>query len=98
MKKSLASMAIAISCLGVTGVRADAGQFYLAPGLQGMNYDNEVGFDNDVGYVIGIGYDFTSKLSAELSVMDLNPQTKAARELDQDLWKVDVFYGLDVAL
>ncbi|MCH9795256.1 MAG: OmpA family protein [Gammaproteobacteria bacterium] len=98
MKKSLASMAIAISCLGVTGVRADAGQFYLAPGLQGMNYDNEVGFDNDVGYVIGIGYDFTSKLSAELSVMDLNPQTKAARELDQDLWKVDVFYGLDFDL
>ena len=82
----------------MTGVRADAGQFYLAPGLQGMNYDDEVGFDNDFGYVIGIGYDFTSKLSAELSVVDLNPETKAARELDQDLWKVDVFYGLDFDL
>lgn len=98
MKKSLVSVAIAISCLGVTCGRADVGQFYFAPGMQGMNYDGEVGLENDLGYVIGIGYDFTSKLSAELSVMDLNPETKAKRELDQDLWKVDVFYGLDFDL
>jgi OOP family OmpA-OmpF porin len=98
MKKSLVSMAIAISCLGVTGGRADVGQLYFAPGLQGMNYDGEVGLENDLGYVIGIGYDFTPKLSAELSVMDLNPETKAKRELDQDLWKVDVFYELDFDL
>ena len=98
MKKSLVSLAIAVSCLGATVALADAGQFYIAPGLQKMNYDAEVGLDNDLGYVIGIGYDFTSRLSAEFSVMDLNPETKAKRELDQDLWKVDVLYGLDFDL
>lgn len=98
MKKSLVSLAIAVSCLGVTVALADAGQFYIAPGLQKMNYDAEVGLDNDLGYVIGIGYDFTSRLSAEFSVMDLNPETKAKRELDQDLWKIDVLYGLDFDL
>ncbi len=98
MKKSLVSLAIAVSCLGATVALADAGQFYIAPGLQKMNYDAEVGLDNDLGYVIGIGYDFTSRLSAEFSVMDLNPETKAKRELDQDLWKVDVLYGLDFNL
>ena len=98
MKKSLVSLAIAFSCLGATVALADAGQFYIAPGLQKMNYDAEVGLDNDLGYVIGIGYDFNSRLSAEFSVMDLNPETKAKRELDQDLWKVDVLYGLDFDL
>lgn len=98
MKKSLVSLAIAVSCLGATVALADAGQFYIAPGLQKMNYDAEVGLDNDIGYVIGIGYDFTSRLSAEFSVMDLNPETKAKRELDQDLWKIDVLYGLDFDL
>ncbi len=98
MKKSLVSLAIAVSCLGATVALADAGQFYIAPGLQKMNYDAEVGLDNDLGYVIGIGYDFTARLSAEFSVMDLNPETKAKRELDQDLWKVDVLYGLDFNL
>lgn len=98
MKKSLVSLAIAVSCLGATVALADAGQFYIAPGLQKMNYDAEVGLDNDLGYVIGIGYDFTSRLSAEFSVMDLNPETKARRELDQDLWKIDVLYGLDFDL
>ena len=98
MKKSLVSLAIAVSCLGATVALADAGQFYIAPGLQKMNYDAEVGLDNDLGYVIGIGYDFTSRLSAEFSVMDLNPETKAKRELDQDLWKIDVLYGLDFDL
>ena len=98
MKKSLVSLAIAVSCLGATVALADAGQFYIAPGLQKMNYDAEVGLDNDLGYVIGIGYDFNSRLSAEFSVMDLNPETKAKRELDQDLWKIDVLYGLDFDL
>lgn len=98
MKKSLVSLAIAVSCLGATVALADAGQFYIAPGLQKMNYDAEVGLDNDLGYVIGIGYDFTSRLSAEFSVMDLNPETKTKRELDQDLWKIDVLYGLDFDL
>ena len=98
MKKSLVSLAIAVSCLGATVALADAGQFYIAPGLQKMNYDAEVGLDNDLGYVIGIGYDFTPRLSAEFSVMDLNPETKAKRELDQDLWKIDVLYGLDFDL
>jgi OOP family OmpA-OmpF porin len=91
-----AVVAMSLSCAG-EGL-ADAGQFYIAPGLQGMNYDDELGVDNDRGGVIGIGYDFTSRLSGEFSVADLDPKIRGGGEIDQDLWKVDLLYGLDVAI
>ena len=91
-----AVVAMSLSCAGEA--LADAGQFYIAPGLQGMNYDDELGVDNDRGGVIGIGYDFTSRLSGEFSIADLDPKIRGGGEIDQDLWKVDLLYGLDVAI
>lgn len=75
-------------------VSADEGQFYLAPSMQIMNYDNGTGFDNELGYGIGVGYDFTTRLSGEFSVLDLDPQMPRAPSVDQDLWKVDLLYNL----
>lgn len=98
MNKLLLATALGFLCTGTSALFADAGQFYLAPGLQSMNYDDETGYDSDTGYVIGLGYDFTSRLSGELSVADVNPETRNKRAIDQDLWKVDLFYGLDFDL
>lgn len=92
--KSLAAMIFVAAT--VQGVSADEGQFYLAPSMQIMNYDNGTGFDNELGYGIGIGYDFSSRLSGEFSVLDLDPQVSNERSVDQDLWKLDLLYNLDL--
>ena len=36
---------------------ADAGQFYVAPGLQFMDFDDGTGLGDDTGYSIGFVYD-----------------------------------------
>jgi len=77
---------------------ADAGQFYVAPGLQWMNFDDSVtGFDDDEGYFFGIGYDFTDRISAELSTFDLDPET-AGGDVDVDHYKLDLIYNFDKKL
>lgn len=89
---------LAVSSCGMSVTSADEGQAYIVPGLQWMNYDNELNYPNEIGHFVGIGYDISSRLSAELSVADLNPETPNKRELDQDLWKFDIIYDLDLKL
>src|SRR5690606_41946731 len=45
---------------------AAEGQFYLAPGLQWMDFDKDRQLDDEVGFSLGLGYDFTDKVSGEL--------------------------------
>lgn len=73
---------------------ADAGQFYIAPGLQWMDFDDGTGLGDDTGYFIGFGYDLTDRISAELSTFDLDPQTTGSSDVDMDHYKVDLFYNL----
>ncbi|MDA0281127.1 MAG: hypothetical protein O3C29_11970 [Proteobacteria bacterium] len=42
---------------------ADEGQFYIAPGLQWMDFDDTTGLKEDLNYFLGIGYDFTDRAS-----------------------------------
>jgi hypothetical protein len=77
--------AIIFSFLPGTSLLADAGQFYLAPGLQWMNFDHETGLEDDGGFFIGLGYDFTDRFSVELSTFDLAPnRVDNGRENDVD--------------
>ncbi len=94
MNKTLA--AVIFAATSAQTLYADEGQFYLAPSMQIMNYDNGTGFDNELGYGIGLGYDFTSRLSGEFSVLDLDPQVPNEPSVDQDLWKIDLLYDLDL--
>lgn len=98
MKKHLSALALCASSCSLGTALAAEGQVTIAPGLQWMNYDNELGHKSETRHFIGLGYDITSRISAELSVADLNPDTRDGREIDQDLWRVDVFYGLDFDL
>lgn len=84
-----------ISCLATQAVLADQGQFYLAPGLQWMNFDNGTQFDNDYGFFIGLGFDITDRTSIELSSFELEPENSAGQDIDVDHWKVDLLYDLD---
>lgn len=74
---------------------ADEGQFYIAPGIQWMNFDDRTLLHNDEGWFFGLGYDITDRWSVELSGFDLDPKTGSSTELDIDHWKIDLLYGLD---
>lgn len=71
---------------------ADQGQFYIAPGIQWMEFDDTTNLDEDTGYFFGLGYDFTDRLSAEISTFDLDPDTTGGSSIDLDHYKVDVLY------
>lgn len=73
---------------------ADAGQFYIAPGLQWMDFDDTTGLSEDTGYYFGFGYDLTDRISAELSTFDLDPEGPGNTDVDMDHYKVDLFYNL----
>lgn len=75
-------------------VLADQGQFYIAPGIQWMEFDDTTPLDEDVSYFFGLGYDFTDRLSVELSTFDLKPDTGAGPHIDLDHYKLDMLYTL----
>ncbi len=79
-----------------TAALADEGQFYIAPGLQWMEFDDTTGLAQDTDWFLGIGYDFTDRLSFELSTFDLDSKPKGGREIDIDHYKLDLIYDLGV--
>lgn len=74
---------------------AAEGQFYIAPGIQWMNFDDSVDLENDEGYFIGFGYDFSDQISAEFSLTELEPNKFAGGSVDIDQWKFSGFYDFD---
>ncbi|MGY8784596.1 MAG: OmpA family protein [Pseudomonadales bacterium] len=81
-----------------SAVLADEGEFYVAPGLQWMDFDDTTGLREDVNYFLGIGYDFTDRLSFELSTFDLDTKVSGGPEIDIDHYKLDLIYDLGVNL
>jgi OOP family OmpA-OmpF porin len=77
---------------------ADEGQFYIAPGLQWMDFNETTGLKDDLNYFLGIGYDFTDRLSFELSTFDLDSKPSGGRSIDIDHYKLDVIYDLGANL
>lgn len=76
---------------------ADEGQFYVAPGLQWMDFDDTTELEKDTDYFLGIGYDFTDRLSFELNTFDLDTKPAGSRrKIDIDNYKFDVIYDLGV--
>jgi OOP family OmpA-OmpF porin len=88
------NLAIAAS-ITVSMAAADEGQFYIAPGIQWMNFDDSVNLESDEGYFFGLGYDFSDQISAEFSLLELEPNKFAGGSVDIDQWKVDGFYDFD---
>lgn len=73
---------------------ADAGQFYIAPGLQWIDFDSDRQEDNDTGFTIGLGYDFTDNFSVEFNVFDMNFDGPLP-ENDLFHYRFDLLYGFD---
>lgn len=76
-----------------TSVAAE-GQFYLAPGLQWIDFDKDRGQEEEYGFTLGLGYDFTDKLSGEINVFDMDLDGPGP---DEDLfqYRFDLLYSFD---
>lgn len=90
----LISAIVVLSSVASHSALADQGQFYIAPGIQWMEFDDTTGLDKDESYFFGFGYDFTDRLSAEISTFDLRPETATGQKIDTDHYKLDVLYTL----
>jgi len=99
MKKNyLATLRVMIAAGAVvvasSATFAEEGQFYIAPGLQWMNFDNDRGLDDDTGIAVGLGYDFTDKVSGEFNISDIDldglPGSDELRH-----YRLDLFYNFD---
>lgn len=98
MRKCPLIFSLLVFLVPSTPAWADAGQFYLAPGLQWMEFDEEsTNLDDDVGYFLGLGYEVTDQLGFELSTFDLDPDpnTGSSGSFDIDNTKLDVLYYLN---
>lgn len=84
--------------LGSSISQADPGQFYVAPGLQWLNFADDTGLGEDAGWSAGVGYQFTERLSVELSTFDLDPDLPTGGDIDLDHYRVDGLYDVGQSL
>ena len=98
LRTQISSALLVLVGLISPAVLADEGEFYLAHGVQWMDFDDTTGLKEDVNYFLGIGYDFTDRLSFELSTFDLDTKVSGGREIDIDHYKLDLIYDLGVKL
>ena len=80
--------------LGSAAAVADEGQFYIAPGLQWLDFDADRMLDNETGFTLGLGYDFTNQLSGEINVFDMDLDGTGP---DEDLfqYRFDLLYSFE---
>lgn len=72
---------------------AEEGQFYIVPGIQRIDFDKDRGQGYETGFTLGAGYDFTDKLSGEISVFDMN--LDGAPDDDVRHVRADLLYSFD---
>ena len=77
-----------------TASAAEPGQFYIAPGAQWMDFDEETGLGNDWGFSAGVGLQIAERWALEVAGFDLDPDNNAGNEVDLDHYRVDLFYNV----
>ncbi|MCG8413974.1 MAG: OmpA family protein [Pseudomonadales bacterium] len=77
-----------------SAAQADPGQFYIAPGLQWMDFDDEVMLDNDAGFSAGLGFQLAERWSIELATFDMDPEDPQGSDVDLDHYRLDLFYDI----
>ena len=76
----------------------EQGQFYLAPGVQWMNFDGKAMLDDEWGFSAGIGLDITDRISAELSTFEMDPDRLSGQGVDLDHYKLELLLDLGAPL
>jgi len=90
------SLAIALGALGMStqSAIADEDRFYIAPGVQWMDFDSDRQSDDEFGYTVGLGYGLNDNLALELNHANLKMNTLAGRERLRSI-RLDAIYKLD---
>jgi OOP family OmpA-OmpF porin len=79
--------------LAFSAANAAEGQWYLAPGVQWIEFkDNSL--DDGVGFFAGLGFQYTDRLAVELSSFEMDADVKTGGDIDLDHFKVDLLYDL----
>lgn len=85
---------LAASLLLIPSLQAAEGQWYLAPGAQWMDFDEEIGLDESWGFFAGLGFQLTERVGLELSTFEMDADRVTGGEIDLDHYKADVLYDL----
>lgn len=90
------SLALAIGAAGAaaTAASADEGRFYIAPGVQWMDFDSDRQSRDETGYNLGIGYGLSDNLSTELTYSRISMNTLAGRDRLRSI-RLDLLYKFD---
>lgn len=90
------SLALAIGAAGfaVSAASADEGRFYIAPGVQWMDFDGDRQSRDETGYNLGIGYGLSDNLSTELTYSRISMNTLAGRDRLKSI-RLDLLYKFD---
>ncbi|MEX0739603.1 MAG: OmpA family protein [Pseudohongiella sp.] len=90
------SLAIALGALGMSAQSAvaDEDRFYIAPGVQWMDFDSARQSDDEFGYTVGLGYGLSDNLALELNHANIKMNTLAGMERLRSI-RLDAVYKLD---
>jgi OOP family OmpA-OmpF porin len=90
------SLALAIGTTGLVATvsTADEGRFYIAPGVQWMDFDSDRQSRDETGYNLGFGYGLSDNLSTELTYSRISMNTLAGRDRLRAL-RLDLLYKFD---
>lgn len=96
--RSVKALGLAVA-LGLTGFSAqtsvaDEGRFYIAPGIQWMDFDSDRGGDDDTGYSVGLGYGLTDNWAAEFNFASIKFDGLVGRDRLRS-YRLDALYSLD---
>lgn len=90
------SLVLAIGAAGfaVGTVSADEGRFYIAPGVQWMDFDSDRQSRDETGYNFNMGYGLSDNLSTELTYSRISMNTLAGRDRLKSI-RLDLLYKFD---
>lgn len=90
------SLALAIGTTGLAATvsSADEGRFYIAPGVQWMDFDSDRQSRDETGYNLGFGYGLSDNLSTELTYSRISMNTLAGRDRLRAI-RLDLLYKFD---
>lgn len=94
MSKLAALSLLLASFLVSVSSHAAEGQWYLVPGAQWMEFDDETPLEERWGPFYGLGYDLTDRTSLEVSGFDLDPKLNGGGQIDLDHFKFDIYRNL----
>jgi OOP family OmpA-OmpF porin len=88
------ALAIGTTALAATVSSADEGRFYIAPGIQWMDFDSDRQSRDKTGYNLGLGYGLSDNLSTELAYSRISMNTLAGRDRLRAI-RLDLLYKFD---